>query len=203
VQHLAGVGVTQFLDLGSGIPTRGNVHEVVHGVNPGGRVVYVDSEPVAVAHAQLLLSGVANVAAVGADLRDPVGVLSHPDVRGLIDFGEPVAVLMFAVLHFVPDSDDPAGVVAAYRDATTAGSYLAVSHATGEHGPAGLAEAVQAYEGSQNPGVLRGHAQVRALFDGYEVLWPGVVPTGEWRPDHLPAPGVGEPRVYAGVGRRC
>jgi hypothetical protein len=198
---VAGCGVRQLLDLGSGIPTRGPVHEVAHRIDPGVRVAYVDSDPVAVAHAGMLLRDVPNVVAVGGDLRDPLSVVTHPVVRSVIDLSEPVGVLMVAVLHFVPDGDDPAGVVATYRDLVAAGSFVAISHATADHGPAGLDEAVGLYAGSQSPCTLRSHAEVRELFSGWPLAEPGVVPTAEWRPDHRPGHTItNSSMAYGGLG---
>src|SRR5689334_8693366 len=130
VQYLAHQGVRQFLDLGSGIPTVGNVHEIAQRDAPGSRVVYVDIEPVAVSHSRTLLEDNPDTAVAQLDLRRPDQVLDSPEVRDLLDLTRPVAVLAVAVLHFLPDSDDPAGVLARYRDAVAPGSRLVVSHAS-------------------------------------------------------------------------
>jgi hypothetical protein len=183
VKYLAEeAGVRQFLDLGSGVPTVGNVHEVAQDVSPDCRVVYVDNEPVAVAHSQLMLERNDGATMVAADLRYPHTVLTHPGVLQLIDFGEPVAVLMCAVLHFVPDDDEPARIVAAYRDFLAPGSYLALSHATADDYPDELAKAVELYENTSTPATLRTHAQINQLFDGFTLVPPGLVFTPLWRP---------------------
>ncbi|WP_018332540.1 SAM-dependent methyltransferase [Actinomycetospora chiangmaiensis] len=185
VAHLVGCGVDQFLDLGSGIPTVGNVHEVAARSTPDARVVYVDREPVAVAYAQELLRGHDRATVVHADLRDSDRVCR--DAAELLDFSRPVALLAVAALHFLPDADDPAGVLARYRGALTPGSYLALSHGTGDHQPVGAGIGTALYQQSTSPITLRTHAEVTALFDGFQVLDPGVVFTSAWRPD-LPGP---------------
>lgn len=186
VRFLADSGIRQFLDLGSGIPTRGNVHEIAQQAAPGARVIYVDQDPVAVAHGQALLDGNKEAAAIQADLRDVAGVLGAPDVERLIDFSQPVGVLMVAVLHFVPDRDDPAGIVARYRDAVVAGSYLVCSHAAAsedEQAPEGADAATEAYSRSVTEATLRTRAEVAGLFAGFELVDPGVVYVNEWRPE--------------------
>jgi hypothetical protein len=202
VGQLINVGITQFLDLGSGIPTVGNVHEIAQRARPGTRVMYVDNEPVAVAYAEHLLADNPDAAIVQADLRDPAAVLGHPAVRELIDFNQPVAVLMLAVLHFVPDEADPAGIVAGYRSAVPAGSYLALSHLAAD-GHAELRRAADWFQQTGSPMVLRDRAQVAALFTGTDLLDPGLVWASLWRPDgadpELPSPV--DSGVYAGIGR--
>lgn len=201
---LAELGVRQFLDLGSGIPTAGNVHEVVQKVARDCRVVYVDHEWVAVKHSELLLQGNDNVGIVQEDVRDVHRLLRTVSQRRLLNFDEPVAVLMYAVLHFIPDSDNPAGIVAAYRDATVAGSYLAMSHGTIDHDPDRLADTAAMYKKSASPLYVRTKDQVLALFDGYRLLDPGIVYTVQWRPDD-PEDLPHQPELatfYACVGQR-
>ncbi|MGH3623693.1 MAG: SAM-dependent methyltransferase, partial [Sciscionella sp.] len=200
---LAESGIRQFLDLGSGIPTAGNVHEVVHRVDPSCRVVYVDNEWIAAAHSKLLLESQGNVAFEHEDLRDVSRVLKTSAVSELLDLSQPVAVLMYAVLHFIPDSDHPADIVAAYRDATAPGSYLAISHGTIDHDPERLADVAQLYQRSTTPLYVRTHTEVRELFAGYELLDPGVVYTPQWRPE-APDDVPENPELatfYAAVGR--
>jgi hypothetical protein len=200
VQYLArDLGIRQFLDLGSGVPTVGNVHEIAQRVASDCRVVYVDVEPVAVAHGRLILRDNAYAVAIGGDLRHPGTVLDHPDTRQLIDFSEPVAVFMCAVLHFVADEDDPSAIVAAYRDALCPGSYLAISHATADDYPDDLAKAVEMYQNTATPATLRTREQVTELFAGFTLQPPGVVFTPEWRPEDEVG---GDPRrslSYGGV----
>ncbi len=208
VSFLAGEGITQFLDLGSGIPTAGNVHEIVGALNPDARTVYVDSDPVAVAHSRLLLADTPNATVVHADLREPAQVLADPALDGFLDLSRPVAVLMFAVLHFVPDADDPAGVVAAYRQVCAEGSYLAVSHGTRDYLPERIRSLEEVYARSSAPMTFRSHAEIAALMRGYALVPPGLVDMTRWRPDEeepLPDPLGGDVKRYSGygaVGRR-
>jgi hypothetical protein len=176
-------GVRQFLDLGSGVPTVGNVHEIAHRVDADVRVVYVDIDPVATAHAQLLLADTPGVTAINADLRDVAGVLEAAGAS--LDFGAPVAVLAMAVFHFIPDSDRPAELIAGYSAPLVAGSCLAISHATPDRvDAAGQDVAAGAYRSATSvPFTVRTPAQIGAWLDGWRVLPPGIVPLGEWYPD--------------------
>ncbi|SES11023.1 S-adenosyl methyltransferase [Lentzea xinjiangensis] len=177
-------GVRQFLDIGSGIPTVGNLHEVVQAEAPGCRVVYVDRDAVAVAHRELLLAGNRDTAVVQADLRDLDAIFAGP-AGGLLDLDRPVGLFMLLVLHFVPDGWDPAAIVAGYRDRLAPGSYLAVSHTSAEAKPAGMAEAVRAYNDSSagNQAFPRTRDEVLAFFDGFDLVEPGLVGCPSWRPD--------------------
>jgi hypothetical protein len=159
VSHLAALGIDQFLDLGSGIPTAGNVHEVVSAINPDARVVYVDADSVAIAHSTALLAQEPGAIAVYADLRDPDSVLGNPQVDQFLDLKRPVALLMFASLPFVPDQDDPAGIVAAYRDATAVGSYLALSHGTSDYRPEAVRRVEDVYNQARHAMRLRGRTE--------------------------------------------
>jgi len=174
-------GVSQFLDLGAGIPTVGNTHEVAAQLNARARTVYVDNDLVAVAHSRSLLTDVADTAVVHADLRDTQTVLAQ--ARNLLDFSRPVAVLMFAVLHFVPDEDDPAAVVDAYRRATAPGSLLALTHATDDFQPERLRDMEDVYRSASAGLTGRSHAQIIALLGGYDLVPPGLVSMIHWRPD--------------------
>lgn len=202
VGRLAGEGVAQFLDLGSGLPTVGNVHEVARQVNPAARVAYVDHDPVAVAHADRMLDGQPGVSISQGDARDPDAVLAAPGVAGLLDFTRPVAVLAFAVLHFVAEADDPAGVLAAYRGACVPGSALALSHlstvtVTGDQ--QGAAEGV--YRNTSTPVAVRSREAITALFTGYRLLDPGVVLLDQWHPDRtVTDEDAAATNTYAGVG---
>jgi hypothetical protein len=175
-------GVRQFLDIGSGLPTASNVHEIAQSVAPDARVVYVDNDPVVVLHAQAILEDRAKgVAAVRGDLRDPAGIIDSRAVRELIDFSQPVAVLLFAVLHFVPDAADPRALLARFRDVLVPGSALALSHVTDEHldeeaGRAGRA----VYQGASAAIVPRSRARIEGFFDGLDLLPPGVVGVSHW-----------------------
>jgi hypothetical protein len=181
VRFAAERGVDQFLDLGAGLPTQGNVHEIARSVHPGARVVYVDHDPVVTSHGRALLSGDEHAAVVDGDLRDPAAVLTAPRVRELIDFDRPVCVLFVAVLHFMRDEEDPAGVVRRYRDAVPVGSHLVVSHAAVEEQR--NREVEDAYRSASAPFVARTREQVTAFLDGMEIVAPGVVRLHEWRPD--------------------
>ena len=201
-------GVNQFLDLGSGVPTVGNVHEVALAANPHARIAYVDSDPVAVAHSRTILADVPAAGVVHADLRDAQTVLAAVEAAGLLDLRLPVAVLMFAVLPFVPDEDDPAGIVAAYRDATIPGSYLALSHGTDDYRPEDARAVSDVYTRASHTMTLRSRAQIAAILDGYELVEPGLADMIHWRPDPdggLPDPLDGDVTRYsmlAAVGRR-
>ncbi|MDG4836135.1 SAM-dependent methyltransferase [Micromonospora sp. WMMD967] len=201
VRHAVAQGVRQFLDIGAGLPTQKPVHEVVRAVAPDARVVYVDYDEVAVAYAGQLLTDVPGAAVVQGDLREPDDLLAHPDVRATLDLDQPVAVLLLAVLHFVPDDDDPWAAVARLRDATVPGSHLVLSHLTLDGIPPELAERGQAvYRNSSAPLVPRAHAETLRFFTGYDLAEPGLVETTRWRPD-----GEGDlvdSHGYAGVGVR-
>jgi hypothetical protein len=183
VRFAAGCGVRQFLDLGSGIPTAGNVHEVAQAVVEAPRVVYVDVDPVAVAHSEAILAGNASAGAVLADLRDPDAVLSSPVTRRMLDFGRPMALLMVAVLHFVSDADDPAGIVAAYRRAMPPGSLVVIAHGTADSRPGESDRLVRLYRDTGYPMTLRTRAEVEGLFAGCDLVEPGVVWVPQWHPD--------------------
>lgn len=185
VRYLAAeAGVTQFLDIGVGLPTQGAVHEVAHEVNPGARVVYADYDPVVVAHGQALLAVCDLCVMVAGDARSPADLLAMPQVREHLDFSQPVAICLFAVLHFVPDDDDPAGIVAFLRDAVAPGSYLAMSHVGTDFFPdkQALADAVAVYEKASERIWPRSREQILGFLDGFELLEPGLVPKHQWRP---------------------
>ncbi|QGK69222.1 hypothetical protein GIY23_06460 [Allosaccharopolyspora coralli] len=179
--YLCEQGIDQFLDLGSGIPTVGNVHEIAHRQNPQARVAYVDHEPVAVAHAHSLLEGNVRTSITHADLRDVNGVLTAPGVADLLDFTRPVGLLAVGVLHFVADADDPIGILASYRAACHPGSYLVCSHGasvtlTGVEATTGT----RLYRNTTTPITLRSHDEVTALLDGWPLVDPGLVATNHW-----------------------
>lgn len=203
VQFLIDAGVRQFLDIGSGIPTVGNVHEIAQAAAPESRVVYVDIDPVAVAHSRELLAGNDRAMVLQADLREPKRILEHPKVRALLDFDQPIAVMIVAVLHFVPDSDDPAGIIATLRQALAPGSYLVLSQASHDgRGTDERQEAEQVYQRTDNPLVVRSRAQLAALFDGFELVDPGLVWVPQWRPDSPDDVTDAERAVFiGGVGR--
>jgi S-adenosyl methyltransferase len=203
VRFLARSGVRQFLDLGSGIPTVGNVHEVAQAEAPSSRVVYVDIDPVAVAHSRAILDGDPLATAIQADLRSPANVLDLAEKEGGLDLAQPVALLLVAVLHFVPDGDDPAGVIAQYRDATAPGSAIVICHATSD-GQDGRADEHRAlYARTPTPMTMRSRAGVSRLLEGYELVEPGLVYMSLWRPDGEEMPDRPEDYPgYAAVGFR-
>jgi S-adenosyl methyltransferase len=208
VTHLCEIGIYQFLDIGSGIPTGGNVHDLTHALNPEAKTVYVDSDPVAIAHSIALLKGAAHARVLHADLRDPRAVLGDPVLTGHLDLTRPVAVLMISVLPFVPDEDDPPGLVAAYRDATVSESYLAMTHGTKDYEPATTSEVQELYAQTSQPGTFRTREQISGLMDGYELLPPGLVDVIHWRPatqEAEPDPlggDVARYSMFAAVGRK-
>ena len=181
VRYLIEQGVGQFLDLGSGVPTVGNVHEIAHAVDPGIRVVYVDNEPVAYEATRELLNDVDPAGAVYADLRQPRSVLRDPEARRLLDFTRPLAVLLNAALHYVPDSEDLPGILAQYREIMTPGSYLVISHLTQPEDQ--QRSGAEAFEGTSTPVVTRGRAELATLLTELDILQPGVVYVPQWRPD--------------------
>jgi hypothetical protein len=196
-------GICQFLDLGTGLPTAGSVHEVAQTEDPRRvRVVYADYDGVVVRHAEALLGGSLTAAVVRADLRQPWELFAQPTVRTMINLAEPVAILLVAVLHFVEDDEDPWTVVNCYKDLMAPGSYLVVSHVTADHLSAeAAAQARAAYDGASAPGVPRTREQVAGFFGGLEMVPPGLVDLPAWRPAHL-GPAVGPAVFYAGVGRK-
>ena len=204
VRYLAGqAGVRQFLDLGGGLPTQANVHELAQGVAPDVRVVYVDNDPVVASHGQALLASRDRVAMVLADLRDPASVRRHHDVVRLLDWTQPVAVLCTSTLHFVADDDEPHKVIAAYRDYLAPGSYLAITHGTMEEDPAGEGDAAAGvYRQASSQLHVRPLADVRRFFDGFELVEPGLVWITEWRPEPGTAPTGRAQSMRGGVGRK-
>ncbi len=198
VRYCVAQGVRQFLDIGSGIPTVGNVHEVAQAAAPQARVIYVDVDPVAVMHSSAILEGDPRTGVVQADLRDPEGILSHPEVRALIDFDQPLAVLLVALLHFVPDGDDPAELVGRLTAPLPSGSYLVISHASPDGQPQRTEEHQELYSRTSTPMTMRTRAQVLALFGGLELVEPGVVFLPQWRPES-PEDVAAHPERYTGL----
>jgi len=209
VQYLAAeAGIRQFLDIGTGLPTTGNVHEVAQAAAPESKIVYADNDPLVLAHARALLasSPEGRTAYIEADLRDPQAILDSPDTREVLDFGRPVALVLAAVLHFLPDEYQPAAAVAMLVDALPPGSYLVASHATGEH----IAEstrigATRAYQSSGVPFQPRdSDVFAKLAFGGLDLVPPGVVLVSEWRPEtDRPQPAPNEVNCYGGVARKA
>jgi hypothetical protein len=192
-------GITQFLDLGSGIPTVGNVHEMARSGDPGARVAYVDNEPVTVASCAALLADDPLCTITAEDMRNPDAVFGAPGVRDLLDFSRPVALLTVAVLHFVPDEDDPVGLVEAYRSRLVPGSFHVLSHGTPDHDPELAAAGAGTYRNTANPVTLRSRAEVARMFGDLELVEPGLVDATQWRPEDT----VGHEHLgsWAGVAR--
>lgn len=207
VTALSEFGIDQFLDLGSGIPTVSNVHEVVRRLNPAARTVYVDSDPVAYAHGTALLAEVPEAVFIQQDLREPEAVLEHPVLGEFLDLDRPIAVLLFSVLPFVPDEDDPGAIMAAYREASAPGSYLALTHGTSDYRPAESGELRRVYNRASHTMTPRSREAVLGLMEGYELIEPGLTDAILWRPDPF---GMADPfngdvkrySLYAAVGRR-
>jgi len=204
VRYLAAeAGVRQFLDIGTGLPTTNSVHEVAQAVAPDSRVVYVDNDPLVLAHARALLtsSPEGRTAYISADLRNPGEILSSPVVQSVLDFTQPIALMLVAVLHFVGDDYKPADLVATLRDALPSGSYLVASHVTAEHNQAGSAAGQRAYRGGGVPMRPRDRDEFAKLaFAGLELVPPGVVLVSEWRrTDPGPPPPANEVNAYCGV----
>jgi SAM-dependent methyltransferase len=205
VRFLAASGIRQFLDIGSGIPTQANVHEVAQQAAPGSRVAYVDIDPVAVAHSKAILAGQDAAVAIQADLRDPEAILASPDIGRLIDFSEPAGLLLLAVLHFIADAEDPWRILATLRDALAPGSYLVLSHGTNENDPELARAAEKLYNRTaSSPAQARSRAEILRLFDGFTLVDPGLVYVPLWRPDS-PGDVPAEPSRFAnlvGVARK-
>ena len=206
VRYLAGAaGVRQFLDIGSGLPTRQNVHEVAQAAAPGSRVVYVDHDPLAVAHGRALLAVDANTRYIHGDLREPQKILDDPQVRALIDFDRPVAVLVVATLHFIGDQDDPAGILRRLRERMAPGSYLVISHILDDPRPHEIGRILNA--AGAPPWYPRTPEQILPFFEGFDLIGPGLALLPRWQPPGA-APAEAEPGGQpelrwqaAGVGR--
>jgi hypothetical protein len=190
VRYLIGeAGIRQIIDIGAGLPSAGNTHEVALDVCPLARVVYVDNDPVVLAHARDMLHGVPGAAVISQDMLQPEKILADPAVRELIDFGQPVALLFLSILHFISDADDPAGIIAQLLAAFPPGSYVAISHAAYDNAPE-VKDAAQVFDKASSQGHVRTRAEIAGLVAGMEILEPGLVYPQEWRPD--PGDVIGE-----------
>jgi SAM-dependent methyltransferase len=207
VRYLAEeAGIRQFLDIGTGLPSANNVHEVAQSVIPDSRVVYVDNDPIVLAHAKALLTstGEGRTAFIQADLREPEKILADPVTRAVLDFGEPIALMLVAVLHFLPDEDDPAAIVRTLLDALPSGSHLVASHVTPEFDPEGVYGLECSYRAGGVPAQARPFDEfIRLAFEGLEMVEPGVELVSEWRPEGPgPRPGAAEVSWHGGVARK-
>jgi trans-aconitate methyltransferase len=202
VRYMAGQGITQFIDIGSGLPTVGNTHEIAQEINPKARVVYVDNDPIVLAFGRALLASDDNTAVATADMHRPAEVLEHPAMVKLIDFTEPVGVLMIAMVHFLTVEEHPA-VMGHLRDALAPGSFLAATHVTTDgHSRDAVAGIESVYATTPTPIYFRDRDAIARFFDGFDLVDPGLVTIDAWRPDlRDPAP---EPTrwLYGGVGRK-
>ncbi|MBV9380518.1 MAG: SAM-dependent methyltransferase [Streptosporangiaceae bacterium] len=206
VRFLTAAGIRQFLDIGSGIPTEGNVHEVAQKLAPDARVVYADIDPVAIAHSKAILAVNQNATIIDSDLREPEKILADEGTRSLIDFSQPVGLLLVAVLHFVSDAEDPWRIVATLRDALAPGSYLVVCHGTDEGNPAVAHAGEKVYQRAVSAELrMRSRPEILRFFDGFELVDPGLVAIPFWRPGS-PAEVPADPTSYwgalAGVARK-
>ncbi|HEV3171567.1 MAG TPA: SAM-dependent methyltransferase [Actinocrinis sp.] len=198
-------GIRQIIDVGTGIPTSPNTHEVAQAIAPQTRVVYVDNDPIVRAHAEALLTEVGHTAFVLGDVREPESFLEQQQVVSMIDFSQPVALLLVALMHFVPDHEDPAAIVARLRDALPDGSYLVLTHATMDRATADtiapIDELLEVYAQSSAALTMRSRARVLEFFEGFDLLEPGLSTVGEWRlgPEDPPPQWLG---IYCGVGRK-
>jgi SAM-dependent methyltransferase len=202
----AEAGIRQFLDIGPGLPTMGNVHEIAQEAAPGARVAYVDYDPVVLSHARALLAKGEDVVVVEGDLRSPEAIIADEHVRGLIDFSQPVAVLLVAVLHFVPDADQPYAAVRTLLDALAPGSYLVLTHSTPDDVADDVTEAMKGvYSNASAQVAPRSFEEVARFFDGLQPIAPGLVNVTLWRPGPSatrPARPQGRSLIYGGVAKK-
>jgi SAM-dependent methyltransferase len=203
VRALLAAGIDQFLDIGSGIPTVGNVHEVAQAANPKARVVYVDIDPVAVAHSRELLAGNDLTGVIHADLREPQRILAEARALNLLDLDRPVGILLAGVVHFIPDADRPGDILAALRDAAAPGSHLVISHSTFEDQPQEMLDAQRLSARTATEITLRSRAEITGFFGDWTLLEPGVVHMELWRPDVPSDVDAGAQRfgAFGGVAR--
>jgi hypothetical protein len=202
VRSMADRGVSQFLDLGSGLPTAANTHQIAQAVNPAARVVYVDNDPSVSVHGQALLTGDDSTVVVLADVREPGQLLARPEIAGFLDFGRPIGLILNAVIHHLNDDEDPHGIVARYREALAPGSYLQLTHFCDES-PEALANS-QVLTRSLGRGKVRSRTEIARFFDGLELIPPGLVFLPWWRPDApVPSPAPpGSMLMLVGVGKK-
>ncbi|MEU3572817.1 SAM-dependent methyltransferase [Kitasatospora sp. NPDC036755] len=195
-------GVRQFLDIGTGIPTSPNLHEIVQAVAPEARVAYVDNDPIVLTHARALLAGTpeGRTCYLDADFRDPESIIGNPRLREVLDLAQPVALSLIAMVHFVPDEQDPQGIVRRLMDALAPGSFLALTVFTGDTDPVGVGGVGREYNARGIPLQIRDRAETEAFFTGYELLDPGVALVHRWRPEAGVAPVRDRDiAMYAGV----
>ncbi|MEU4317669.1 SAM-dependent methyltransferase [Nocardia fluminea] len=209
VRHLVSeAGITQFLDIGTGIPTAGNTHEVAQQLDPTARVVYVDKDPIVLAHARALMSSTpqGRTRFIHADLHDPRSILDHPDLADTLDRDEPVAIMLVAIMMYFSDADRPQDVIAALLDAVPSGSYLVITHPTADFAPEAMAGVQAAAEASGISFHPRSNAATSELFAGTTLIDPGLVPVAAWRPELIDGPAAvveaDSAWYWAGIGRK-
>ena len=204
VLFMINAGIRQFLDLGSGIPTVGNVHEIAQEADPESRIVYVDIEPVAVAHSRMLLEGNDRAVMVHADITEPDMVLFDPETQRVLDFDQPIGLLAVTIGHHISPEQDPVGVFGRYGDAVVPGSYLAITHSSQDFPANRNRQTQNMLKQSQINISLRTRAEILDLFKGFELVPPGLVSTSQWHPDRAADAAVdpAEDGMYAGVGRK-
>ncbi|KWX09492.1 hypothetical protein TR74_09270 [Carbonactinospora thermoautotrophica] len=205
VRFMVNQGIRQIIDIGSGLPTVDNTHEVAQQLVPDTRVVYVDIDPIVLAHGRAILANNEHTTVITADMRRPAEVLDHPETKRLIDFSQPVGVLLIAMVHFISDEERPQ-IMGYLRDALPSGSYLAATHITGDGKPAEAVQQIRSvYETTSTPLFFRTHAEVARFFEGFELVEPGLVTLDAWRPDPSD-PSPADPELagwaYGGVGRK-
>lgn len=204
VRLITRAGIRQFLDVGAGLPTQENVHQVAHAIDTRVRVAYVDNDPVVLAHARAILEIDSRVIAIDGDMREPAKILRSATKDGFLDLEQPIAILMAAVLHFIPSTEDAARIVAAFREHMAHGSFLVITHATAGNMTAGnLSHAVRTYaESSAGSITPRNHSEVQAFFDGLDLLEPGLVPVACWRLKDRTSKTIAGPTFLGGVARK-
>jgi hypothetical protein len=201
VKFLSEQGIRQFLDVGTGLPAAGNTHEVAQALAPDSNVVYVDNDPLVTVHGRALLAGNARTTVFQADLREPDGILGHADVTKLIDFSEPVGILLVAVLHFIPDEDEPFAIVERFKSVAAPGSHLVISHAAEDIKALKTDDMRTVYQNTSS-GALRTREQVEGFFDGFPLVEPGLVQVPLWRPDGEVPADLSKFWIYGGVGMK-
>jgi hypothetical protein len=202
VRYLVGEqGIRQIIDVGAGLPTAGNTHEIALGISAQARVVYVDHDPVVLAHARDMLNNVPGTAVIGQDLLEPERILADPGLCELIDTSEPVALLLLSILHFVADEDDPAGLIARLLAPFPGGSYVAISHVTPDEIPE-VSDAERVFDEATEQAHVRSRAAIAMLVAGMEIIEPGLAWPPEWRPDHEPVPANAAESYYCVVVAR-
>ena len=204
VRYLARNGIKQFLDIGTGIPGPDNTNDVAHSVEPEARVVYVDNDPIVLIHASALLArhDPKHTTVIQADLRDPESILQHPEALAVLDFDQPIAILLVAVLHFIKHAEDPAALVEKLKAAMAPGSYLVISHGTGDFDLDRSNTAIQGYNQASAPFVLRSRQEVERFFDGLELVEPGLVQIPWWQPEEEVGPEAEQIWIYGAIGRK-